>query len=60
MKTHFAKITRRQDTTITGTLCNRLNNSHFEINSTENEAEVTCKFCLKLMTIWPHKPMRAA
>lgn len=48
MKTHFEKIIQRRDLTITTTLCNRMT-SKDEINSTGNENEVTCKFCLNLM-----------
>lgn len=47
-KTHMERITRRPNVTVTGTLCNRMS-SQDEINSTGNEAEVTCKFCLRML-----------
>jgi hypothetical protein len=47
-KTHMERITHRPNVTVTGTLCNRMSDQG-EINSTGNQAEVTCKFCLRIM-----------
>ncbi|EKS37792.1 hypothetical protein [Afipia clevelandensis] len=48
--THLSKIALNArgfaGHTITGTLCNRMT-SYGDINCTENEAEVTCKLCLR-------------
>lgn len=50
MKVHLYKVTKRRDHMITGTLCNRMSNkSEDGINSTGKPAEVTCKFCLRIM-----------
>jgi|GEM_PF-4867298 len=45
--THLSNIRRFADRTITGTLCNRM--SCGEINCSTDAAEVTCKFCLRMM-----------
>lgn len=47
--THLSKISHRRDTTVTGTLCNRMT-FHGDINCTDTETEVTCKLCLREMT----------
>ena len=52
-KTHLSKVrtnVRGMDWTITGTLCNRMSNASDDLNVTEIEAEVTCKFCLNILT----------
>lgn len=45
--THFSRIIRTKDRTITTTFCNRM--TQWEINCTEDPAEVTCKLCLKAL-----------
>lgn len=47
--THLSKITERRFHTVTGTLCNRMSNAGDDLNVTDVAAEVTCKFCLRLM-----------
>lgn len=47
--THLSKITARRQHTITGTLCNRMSNASDDLNVTEHEAEVTCKFCKRII-----------
>lgn len=47
--THLSKITARRQHTITGTLCNRMSNASDDLNVTESAAEVTCKFCLRIL-----------
>lgn len=42
--THFSRIRRIGDRTITGTLCNRMQ-GHGDINCTDVLEEVTCKLC---------------
>jgi hypothetical protein len=56
--THLSKITERRFHAITGTLCNRMSNASDDLNVTEHEAEVTCKFCLRMLVI--RNRMRAA
>ncbi len=51
--THLSKVRRNirgMDWAITGTLCNRMSNAGDDLNATESEAEVTCKFCLKQLS----------
>jgi len=56
--THFSKMVQRREHTLTGTLCNRMSNASDDLNVTEHEAEVTCKFCLRMLVI--RNRMRAA
>jgi hypothetical protein len=56
--THLSKMVQRRDYFLTGTLCNRMSNASDDLNVTEHEAEVTCKFCLRLLVI--RKRMLAA
>lgn len=50
--THFSRVRRFRsmrdgsETTVTGTLCNRMSNAG-EINCTDDAAQVTCKFCIR-------------
>lgn len=49
---HMSKITTRKlrsggKMTTTGTLCNRMSNAGEDMNVADDEAGVTCKFCLK-------------
>lgn len=46
MKIHLSRIRQLPGRTITGTLCNRMTGAG-EINCTTDEAEVTCKLCLR-------------
>lgn len=45
--THFSKMVQRRDYHLTGTLCNRMSNASEDLNVTAEEAEVTCKLCLR-------------
>lgn len=48
--THKGKFWQRRETTITGTLCNRMSNVADDLNVADSDDQVTCKFCLRLMT----------
>lgn len=56
--THLSKISQRPGVTVTGTICNRMSNAADDMNVSDIEAEVTCKFCLKQLRHW--KPKEAA
>ncbi len=45
-KVHFSNIRHLKDRTIISTLCNRMT-SMGDINCSTDEAEVTCKLCLR-------------
>lgn len=45
--THLSHVTNYSGITRTGTLCNMMTSG--EINCSTDEAEVTCKFCLKYL-----------
>jgi len=49
VKTHFSKFWQRRETTITGTLCNRMSNAGDDLNVTTERDKVTCKFCQRLL-----------
>lgn len=47
--THQGKFWQRRETTVTGTLCNRMSNAADDLNVADTDDQVTCKFCLGLM-----------
>lgn len=61
-KTHLSLVVaNRHGGFNTGTLCRRMSNSgHDGINCTEDAAEVTCSFCLRMIQRGLHQTKKAA
>lgn len=58
--THLSKVSKiGKDSWRTGTLCNRMSNAGDDLNVTESAAEVTCKFCLKIIDAKRRGQLRA-
>lgn len=48
--THLSKVRRLgPDSFRTGTLCNRMSNASDDLNVETDEADVTCKFCVRMI-----------
>lgn len=47
--THLCKIVQRKTHSVTTTACNRMACTADGINSTDIEAQVTCKLCIRQM-----------
>lgn len=51
IKVHMAKVVERRNGLLTTTLCGRMSSkSQDGINSTDDPAKVTCKFCLRALS----------
>lgn len=60
IKTHMHKTGTHGSTTVNGTLCNRMRVLADGMNLTDERAQVTCSFCLRLLAALDKRRAREA